>query len=140
MPAANPEQCPGHLSASKHLKIIPCEFMRQQQCPQCQHKSSLQNPAAPRIPRPGGGMDPDAAVQELVLPGGLLSPANKPMRSIKSQPEKASLTLCSSAHVDSLLLLVIWERVCRKKQKSLRSLIHRGVNALKLLGDTVTLL
>lgn len=63
-------------------------------------------------------MDPDAAVQELALPGGLLLPANKPMRSIRSQPEKASLTLCSRAQVDSLLLLVIWEgTVCRKKQK-----------------------
>lgn len=85
-------------------------------------------------------MDSDAAVQELALPGGLLSPANKPMRSISSQPEKASLTLCSSAQVDSLLLLVIWERVCRKKQKPMRTLIHCGVNAPKLLGDTVTLL
>lgn len=40
-------------------------------------------------------------------PGYLLLPANNPMRSINNQPEKASLTLCISAHVDSLLLLVI---------------------------------
>lgn len=61
MPAADPEQRPGHLSASvlyfgfaqtqaqSTYKIIPCEFTGQQQSPWCQHKPLLQNPAAPRI-------------------------------------------------------------------------------------------
>lgn len=108
-------------TASNHLKLIPCEFTRQQQSPWCQHSPHSKILLLQGSARPWGGMDPDPAGQELVLPGGLLSPANKPMRSINSQPEKASLTLCSSAQVDSLLLLVIW--VCRKKQKSVRTLI-----------------
>lgn len=36
------------------------------------------------------------------------SPAHKPMSSINSHPEKASLTLRTKAQVDSLLLLAIW--------------------------------
>lgn len=127
-----------HKPGFKALKIIPCELQGSSRALSVSTSPHSEILLLQGSARPCAGTDPDAAVQELVLPGGLLSPANKPMKSISSQPEKASLTLCSSAQVDSLLLLVIWERVCRKKQKSMRTRSHCGVNALKLLGDTVT--
>lgn len=60
-----------------------------------------------------------------------LLPAKSPMRSISSQPEKASLTLWISAHVDSLLLLVIWRTFFKEKPQPGETLSCSGANALK---------
>ena len=62
--------------------------------------------AQPSRPSAARGAD-TAPNRRWVFHGAVRSPASSPMSSISSQPEKASLTLCISAHVDSLLLLVI---------------------------------
>lgn len=46
------------------------------------------------------------------------------MSSINSHPEKASLTLWIKAQVDSLLLLVIWERQFEKERERVREAVY----------------